>query len=363
LDKLAPAPTSSNQVTEWYLNLIKNLTLPPNILHAKSKVFWLIFNADTPSGKTWFGLHLSNTKNGKKTLPIKESSLVNWKIIPIGVKIFNKERLMPRSGATISLENKSALLVGCGSVGGEIALKLGSAGIGKIVLSDPDIYSLDNIYRHVLDDHFIGCPKSTALKIVLKSKYPWIKAEHMQFKLLRLCDKAFLESFDLIVIAIGSPTHERIFHDFIVNNKIKIPVINTWLEGYGIGGHATIDIRSSKGCLRCAYVDMDKGTRGLSSNLNFLEDEQSITVNHAGCGELYLPYNSISAAQTALIASNLAINYLMSSITESSKVSWKGDHAEVTERGFHVTHRYTIFDKSLEILPLHNEYCDLCHEE
>ena len=363
IGKLSPAPTSSGQVTKWYLDAIKDLVLPPKILHTKSKVFWLIFNADTPSGKTWFGLHFSNNGNGKKNLPVKASSLINWKITPIGVKIFNKERLMPRSGANTLLENKSALVIGCGSVGGEIILKLGASGIGSLILCDPDIYSLDNLYRHVLNDHFIGCNKAAALALLLESKYPWIKTKFKIDKLLDLRDKTFLEQFDLIVIAIGSPTHERLFHDYIVNNKVKTPVINTWLEGYGIGGHATLDIRSSKGCLHCAYVDMEKGTRGLSSNLNFLEDEQSITVNHAGCGELYLPYNAISAAQTALIASNLAINYLIGSITESSKVSWKGDHSEVTERGFHVTHRYTIFDKSLDFLPLHNEYCDLCHEK
>lgn len=362
IDNLKPAPTFSDQVSTWYLDSIRELTLPPQILHTKSKVFWLIFNANTPSGRTWFGLHFSNNGKGKKTLPVKASSLINWKITPIGVKIFNKDRLMPRSGANTSLDKKSVLVVGCGSVGGEIVLKLGAAGVGQITLCDPDIYTLDNLYRHVLDDHFIGCSKSLALKYVLESKFPWIKTEALGIQLLDLRDKEFLESFDLIVIAIGSPTHERIFHDYIVTNNIKTPIINTWLEGYGIGGHAILDIRSSKGCLRCAYVNMERGARGLSSNLNFLESNQNVTVNHAGCGELYLPYNAISAAQTALITSNLAIKFLMGGISESSKVSWKGDHEEVTERGFDVTHRFTAFKKSLDIMPLYNEDCDLCHD-
>jgi len=361
LDNLIPAPTTSNNIKNWYIDTISNVVLPSNILHAKEKVFWLIFNADTPSGKTWFGLHCIYKGKGKKTIPIKASLLDNWKIIPIRVKVFNKDRLMPRSGANISLDKKSVLVVGCGSVGGEIVHKLGAAGIGSMELCDPDIYSLDNIYRHVLQDIFLGCNKALALSVQLDSKYPWIKTKYRKSKLLELRKKDFLEQFDLIVIAIGSPTHERIFHDYIIKNKVNTPVINTWLEGYGIGGHATLDIPSSKGCLRCAYVDMEKGVRGLSSNLNFLEDNQSIVVNHAGCGQLYLPYSAISSAQTALIATNLAISFLMKSIKESSKISWKGDYSEITTLGFQVSHRYTVFDKSLQVIPLYNESCDLCY--
>ena len=268
---------------------------------------------------------------------------------------------MPRSGANLELEEKSVLMVGCGSVGGEIVYKLGAAGIGKMVLCDPDIYTIDNIYRHVLSDHFIDCNKALALSLELDSKFPWIKTQYELRKLLDLRNTNYLNSFDLIVIAIGSPTHERLFHDFLVQNQIKTPVINTWLEGYGIGGHAVLDLQNANGCLRCAYVDLQTGARGLSSNLNFLDPDQDLTINHAGCGELFLPYNSINAAQTALIATNLAIDTLLGNVTSSSKVSWKGDCSDATSHGFSVTHRYTCFDKSLQILPLYNEDCDICH--
>ena len=55
----------------------------------------------------------------------------------MNVRLFNKERVMPRSGAIQELQNKKVLLVGCGSVGSQIANQLASTGIGHITLSDP----------------------------------------------------------------------------------------------------------------------------------------------------------------------------------------------------------------------------------
>ncbi|MCU7804219.1 MAG: ThiF family adenylyltransferase [Candidatus Thiodiazotropha sp. (ex Lucinoma borealis)] len=362
VSKLKPAPYTDAELQDWYLDTISDNHIPSTYAQKRGRRFWLIFNADTPSGRTWFGVALNYDGNGKKPLPTTEERLKRWSITPLRVTIFNKERLMPRSGADLDLDNKSVLVVGCGSVGGEIAYKLGAAGIGKLVLSDPDVYSIDNIYRHVLSDRYFSWNKAAALCHSLHAKYPWVTATFYDKELLDLRDMNILNSFDLIIIAIGSPTHERKFHDFLEEENVKVPVINTWLEGYGIGGHAVLDIRNSHGCLRCAYVDLEFGTRGLSSNLNFLEPNQDLTVNHAGCGELFLPYNAVSAAQTALIATNLAIGSLLRKITDSSKVSWKGDGSEVNASGYSLAHRYTAFNKSLQVLPLYNEECDLCHE-
>lgn len=365
LNNLSPAPSTQEELDDWYLNAINSLPVADNKAFIekhtlkRSKEFWIVFNGETPSGRTWFGLHIQCKK--KRTLPIKKSSLGQCKITPISVRTFNKERLMPRSGASILLSDKSVLLVGCGSVGGEITYKLGAAGVGELSLCDPETYSLENIYRHVLVENYFGLLKSRALSYELEIKYPWIKVKGYPDKLLDLKDTKIFEGLDLIVIAIGSPTHERLFHDFLVENKINIPVINTWVEGYGVGGHATLDIPGSKGCLRCAYVDQDNLTRGLASNLNFFEVNQDLTVNHAGCGELFLPYSAISAAQTALIASDIAVRYLDGRIVESSKISWKGDDTDAVNKGFILTHRYKMFNESLKVLPLYNEYCDICN--
>ena len=330
------------------------------LLNQRSKEFWLIFNVNTPSGVSWFGIWLVNEK--KKPFPNTIEKIHSWNLKPLHVEIFNKELLMPRSGANKNLDGKKVLLVGVGSVGSELADKLGAMGIGHLDITDPDAFSTSNLYRHTLNRQFIGCPKSLAIKWQLEEKYPWINVNHYGSPLLDLRYLGII-NYDLIIVAIGSPTHERIFHDYATKNKLRIPVIYTWLEGYGVGGHAVLDIPNKEGCLRCAYVDPETGIRGLASNLNFLQSDQNIVKNYAGCGEMFIPYGAMSSAQTALISGDLAMRYLDGKLTESTKVSWKGSDEDAKDEGLKFTKRYKSFSSSLQRQPLCHPLCDVCNNE
>ncbi|EFA4637624.1 ThiF family adenylyltransferase, partial [Escherichia coli] len=177
------APWKKDELTDWYLDLLSDLPadvltkLTQQFAQKRSHEFWLVFNAQTPSGTTWFGIHFSqkNSGKGRKTLPFKHSHLTEWTLEPIKVLTFNKERIMPRSGAEQSLTSKKVMLVGCGSVGGDIADKLAASGVGHIDLYDPDTLSLNNIYRHILPPQYVSFNKSYALWHSLTSKYPWLE--------------------------------------------------------------------------------------------------------------------------------------------------------------------------------------------
>ncbi|MBD5704672.1 ThiF family adenylyltransferase, partial [Citrobacter freundii] len=153
-----PAPWKKDELADWYLALLSELSvdvrtkLTQQFAQKRSYEFWLVFSARTPSGITWFGIHFSQKKSGKgrKTLPFKKSHLTEWNLDPIEVLTFNKERLMPRSGAEESLLNKKVMIVGCGSVGGDVADKLAASGVGRLDLYDPETLSLNNLYRHIL---------------------------------------------------------------------------------------------------------------------------------------------------------------------------------------------------------------------
>ena len=169
-------------------------------------------------------------------------------------------------GGSLELGKKSVLLIGCGSVGGELAMRLTSAGVGRLTASDPDTFSEENLYRHVLSVKDIGRFKSVALVRELALRHPWAELTPWCKRLEELRDPELLQRFDLVVIAIGSPTVERVFAEYCRQKTVGVSVINCWLEGYGIGGHAILAMPGAKGCWHCAYVDPKTLRRGLTSN-------------------------------------------------------------------------------------------------
>ena len=363
LRELEPPPTEPDALAAWYQQQVEHLEPDSakqlgRLRRQRSKEYWLVFTGLTETGRIWFAIQF--LCKAKKAIPITAQQCEGWALKPVPVRGLDRDSIVPRSGGRVSLAEKSVLLVGCGSVGSEFAHRMASTGLGQLTLADPEIFTQDNLYRHTLSIIDIGLFKSFCLAVDLRRKYPWIRAKADKRKLEEFTVLDELNGFDLIVVAIGSPTIERQFSDFVTNQSISTPVMNVWLEAYGIGGHATLALSSSKGCLQCAYVDTKELTRGLASNLNFLAPNQEFTVSHGGCGNLFLPYSAIASNHTATMAADLASRYLSGDIDISSKASWKGDSGEALKQGLELTYRYGQFHDSLTALPLLHSECHVC---
>lgn len=363
---LKPAPNLDESLEEWYLQTIQELPEVTKISlqhfgQWRDKNYWVIFTAVTiADDRTWFAVKLTSTV--KKTLPTTLDKFNGWKIKALSVRMFSHENVVSRGGGNPSLKGKRVALVGAGSVGCEIAHKLSAAGVSDLTIFDSDVYTMDNLHRHILPQSFVEYSKSAALTLMLHNQFIWSDATYSLKELLNIHENNnYLSNYDLIIIAIGRPTHELLFKQYLLDHEIDIPVINCWLEGFGVGGHAVLDIPESKGCLLCSYVCQESGRRGLNSNLNFIEQNQNITKNIAGCGEQFITYGSVCSAQTALMATDLAIKFLEEKIIDSCKVSWKGDDFDANEEKVSLTHRYYKFDSSLNRLPLLDRDCDVCN--
>lgn len=363
LTGVEPAPTDPEKLKPWYLSALGRVdslgrrTLD-RLKYQQGKGFWLVFSATTVGGIAMFAIRFRSAKRG--CLPQRMDDVADWSLIPFNVHSLSREALVPRGGGDLALADKSVLLVGCGSVGSALAQRMTSVGLGRLTIADPDAFSENNLYRHTLSLNDIGQNKSAAVAVQLKLRHPWANVSWAPRRLETFCDAQVLAQFDLVLVAIGSPTVERVFANDLRVNRIATPVLNCWVEAYGVGGHAVLGIPGKKGCLHCAYVDPETSGRGLASNLNFLAPNQDVTLTHGGCGIQFLPYSGIAASYTATMTADLAVKFLEGDISEPSRVSWKGSAVEAERAGFRVTYRYRHFKKSLCVLPLHNSDCDLC---
>ena len=362
---LEPAPESRDELLPWYFRAVDQADVAGRrelrrLRKKRSRDYWLVFSAPISDGETIFAIRWHSGSEGSLPSSEAEAEAGRWTATPYRVRSLSRGSVVPRGGGSLDLGKKSVLLIGCGSVGGELAMRLTSAGVGRLTASDPDTFSEENLYRHVLSVKDIGRFKVVALARELALRHPWAKVTSWCKRLEELRDPAVLQRFDLVVIAIGSPTVERVFAEYCRQEALGVSVINCWLEGYGIGGHAILAMPGAKGCWHCAYVDPKPLTRGLTSNLNFLKPGQVVMGNLGGCGTQFLPYSGIAASCTATMAADLSVRFLAGEVTTSSKVSWKGANAEAMRASREVTWRYRHFGESLGILPLHDENCDLC---
>ena len=153
LDCLEPAPASAEGLQPWYFEAVERADTEgrrwlKRLGRKRSREFWVILSGDIPDGQVLFAvLWRSPTKAGLPS-SVAEAQMGRWTPTAYRVRSLSRGSLVPRGGGSLDLGGKSVLLVGCGSVGSEIAHRLTSAGVGSLTISDPDRFSEENLYRH-----------------------------------------------------------------------------------------------------------------------------------------------------------------------------------------------------------------------
>jgi len=363
----SPLPPNPNKnLMEWWLELIQKL--PSKIQNQlkdisrrnKSCNFWVLGSVKIKEAShSWFCISFNNID--KKLPPLFENSdIATWNAVAYYVNPYSKEYIAPRGGANLYNQEKTLAIVGCGSVGAEIARQLASSGINNLLLIDQDKLSIENTYRHFLGPEHLSGIKSIQLALDLKSRYPYTNATVVPQKELADClENNFLSEINGIIVATGSPTEERYFNEELFKLEQRPWVIYCWVEGHGVGGHAVYVHSSGKGCLNCLYRDGD-GNKSLESIQNFLKSRQNIAIDIAGCGTHFMPYSFTDAIQTAVLATRMVLLAIENKLSESCRMSWKNIYSN--EMGLETSYRYKSFNNSLEIEPLYWEDCDVCNK-
>lgn len=301
----------------------------------------VILGLPRPSGgKTLVGLLFRDVQGGHPLL----SGTAQDPPEPLGIERYDAHYLLSRGGAQIELTRTRVLLVGCGAVGGYIALSLPSTGLLDLTLIDPDVMARENTFRHALGHCAEGVLKVDALKKELELKYPYVSVKahsaHIEDAVadgsLRLAD------FDIVIFALGNPTVELHMNRLLHEGPLGPKAVFTWLEPYGIGGHALLTRPGVPGCLQCLYTPVNDSTGPLENRAAFAAADQFFGKNDLGCGSLYTPYGALDAQRTAELAVRLAVDGLTGREQDSPLLSWKGPDDLFKAEGFRVSNRYLL---------------------
>lgn len=306
----------------------------------------------------------------------------NYKLVPLSVIRHDKEYIMRRGGGNNYLSNKKVALIGCGSVGGNIALELAKAGIENITLIDQDLIMQENVYRHVLgvnslksdnykdniDSLEAFTPKISGLKREIEQKFPYTKIDAFSNytdsieNIMKKGDINF-KQFDLVIVALGNPTIEIYLNEYFHKEVGMPPIIFTWVEAYGIGGHAILTNNNRKnGCLKCLYTDPFDSKAPLRNRASFAAEGQCFLRQISGCGSVYTPYGSLDSFQTAILATRLAIDVLSNKEMDNPVLSWKGNADKFLDSGFLLSEHYLLSSETLYNTRYlyKNDSCEIC---
>ena len=220
-------------------------------------------------------------------------------------------------------------VIGCGSIGSAVASMLAQAGVGNLVLIDPERLSSANTGRHALAGQELGQWKAESLATRLKADFPHLQsvvAYNMAWQDLPMGTSKLLNSSDVIVSAIGHWSDESELNEWHLHGGRSRPIVYGWTEPYACSGHA-VAVLPRGGCLQCGFA-----ASGIPK-LKVASFGGSTVLTEPACGVVYQPYSVIELTHTVVLISELAIDCLLGEIDESVHRIWAGRSSLVKSSG------------------------------
>lgn len=352
-----------------------NSYLKSTSVHTKDRLY-LFFSIPFQKEVIFVGVYFENKYKAlskKISHPLKKNEH-SFFINPVAVKRHNKDYLLKRTLGNMDISKKNIAVIGLGSLGSPIVFELAKAGVNSLFLIDHDRLDVDNIYRHALganmlyhkveNSGYYSISKAEAMVMSLNQMYPAVEVDYERADILEVIDESFqkLIEMDLIIVAIGEPTIELYLNERIYRKSSTPPVIYSWIEPLGIGGHSILTNNDKEGCLQCLFTSPNEPNTIVSNRSSFVMPNQNVRRTMLGCGSAFTPYGSIDAVQTAILTTRLAIQVLRSEVKKNPLKSWKGFADDLHATGLENSPRY---EQSLEQL-LEGQYlyvtgnCPVC---
>ncbi len=311
--------------------------------------------------KVIFGIRYEKSKKSKllkKTHPIIANKYeTEFTKTPFVIQRYDKVHLCKRLPEDIS--EAKVLIIGCGSLGSDIAFLLARSGINHLTFVDNKRLRPENSYRHFLGlnySRFLDY-KVEALRKELTRRYPYCEIKCFSNDVFSIIGSDLdLKEYDLIISAIGEPNKNKIVNEYLITSSV--PYIITWIEAYGIGGHALYINPEYPGCFECLFDDIQ------NKEAFAIEGEQPFVKNTGGCAGAFTPYGSVSVMETATMAANITVDFLNSSlqIQKNALYSWRGNPKELLANGHKLSDRFKNAYNSKNMIDedFINSACKIC---
>lgn len=298
-----------------------------------------------------FGYINTNTRGFRpwKKSPLRalETSYKHKKLPRIMAYAYNNARIEERTSGSIQ-ENYAFAIVGCGSIGSNLCTFLNSYNNVSLVIVDNDIFSVNNIGRHILGISDVFYTKVEAIKRRFLSVKPEMKIDAYLRNIYDINPK-LVSRCNAIFLCTGNLSAERYFLQALEENDVKRPIFVLWLEPYAIAGHL-IYISKTGGVKKFNECFDNKGRyiHNLIASTEY-DNPALLKKRDAGCNGSYTNY---SGNDVMLFLSSLysIICDLIEKGTSSQCYRWVGNIEIATDKGIALANK-NIRKNQIDIFP------------
>ena len=222
---------------------------------------------------------------------------------PIDAKYLYERNL----GDLPSLAGKKILLIGCGTIGGFLALSLAQSGAGaergRLVLVDDDRLMPSNLGRHILGMEYVNWNKAEACADLIRRQLPFLDIEEKDADVLPIL--ASLSEFDLVIDATGEEALSIAINEYAVRRRPKFPpTLHVWSVGNGGAAQALLCDDADHACFKCQKPEL----AGPPRHRVLRPDANADLKRDASCGDgLYAPFPVSRSSAAAALALELVL--------------------------------------------------------
>ncbi len=232
----------------------------------------------------------------------------------------------------VGLGGRRVLVVGAGSLGGDVAIELARAGVGQLDVVDHDRYEANNTVRHPLGTEYAGLQKATAVALACRHANPFCTPKAHEMRLGEMAWgkegspadrlRVLVDAADLVVDATGS--HQLAQFVARLAGEAGVPFVSCWLTSSSYGAEIVRVVPGRTCCWNC-FVAAQRDGRILQAEAG---PDGPVTVQ--GCGQPTTIGTGFDATEAAASTTRLVVQMLLGDDGDYGDCSW--DHATLNFR-------------------------------
>jgi hypothetical protein len=207
----------------------------------------------------------------------------------------------------VDMRDKCAVVVGLGSLGGDVALQLARAGVGELRLVDYDIFEANNSVRHALGIEFAGLDKPNAVAVACRRANPFCEVEPEPICIGSIDEEppplqrleAVFDGADLVVETTGIHQIELLVGRLAWDKGV--PLVSCWVTEGSWAGEVLRMVPGETMCMSCFQAGQRQGEL-----LHGDADPEEAMIAVQGCVHPTVSGAGFDAAETAAMTARLA---------------------------------------------------------